>query len=125
MTFLHSEAKESYIQKTNNIELPIFNQPWWLNAVCENQQWDVFFMKCKDYEIFLPFYYKSKIFFNISTLPIFTPKINPIIIGKKNLELNENEFNKMMNFISKKFFYYNQSWEGINLKFKEQNISHL
>lgn len=124
MTFLHSESKKNYIQKTSNIQLPIFNQPWWLDVVCEDQQWDVFHMKCKDYEIFLPFYYKSKIFFKISTLPIFTPKINPIIIGKKNLELNENEFNKIINFISKKFSYYNQSWEGINFNFKEQNIKY-
>tara|TARA_B110000503_G_C7170223_1_gene423891 strand:- start:6400 stop:7350 length:951 start_codon:yes stop_codon:yes gene_type:complete len=123
MTFLHSRSKESYIKETKNIQLPIFNQPWWLDVACEDQQWDVFYLNCKNYKIFLPFYYKQKIF-NISTLPPFTPKINPIIIGKNNLELNENEFKQILNFISKKFSYYNQSWEGINLNFKKENIKY-
>jgi len=123
MTILLSSPKERYIQKTKNIQLPIFNQPWWLDVTCENRQWDVFHLKHENYEIFLPFYYKKKIF-NISTLPPFTPKINPIILGKSNLEINENEFREILNFISKKFTYYNQSWECNNLKFKKENIKH-
>ena len=68
--------------------LPIFFQPWWLDATAGKQNWGVAIYE-KSNEVFgvLPFFYKNKTIFKFLGLPLFSQHLGPWLIypkGQKN-----------------------------------------
>ena len=69
-------------------ELPIFFQPWWLDATAGKNNWGVAIYE-KSNEVFgvLPFFYKNKTILKFLGLPIFSQHLGPWLIypkGQKN-----------------------------------------
>lgn len=67
--------------------IPIFSQPWWLNAVCGEKNWDVILVK-KDNKIVgsFPIYKVSRKSIGIKaiTMPRLTQKLGPYIVYPNN-----------------------------------------
>jgi hypothetical protein len=87
-----STDQQRYIQFcTEHPDIPIFSQPWWLDAVCPGQ-WDVILIE-KSNKIVASFpYYKTKkrhIFTHIG-MPPLTQRLGPYIVYDVN-ELTENK----------------------------------
>ncbi len=80
--------KEKYIGFCSEERLiPIFSQPWWLDAVCGNKNWDVI-LYIKDNRILasLPYYIKkSHKVFEIITQPPFSQNNGCIILYDKGI----------------------------------------
>lgn len=73
--------KDKYRQFcSENQNIPVFSQFWWLDAVSQDGDWDVVLYE-KDKKIIgaFPFFLKKKNIFNLITLPKFTQKLGPII----------------------------------------------
>lgn len=61
--------------------IPIFSQPWWLNAVCGKENWDVILIE-KGNQIVASFPYytnKGKLGIKYITMPLLTQKLGPYI----------------------------------------------
>jgi len=69
--------------------LPIFFQPWWLDATAGENNWDVAIYE-KSNEVFgvLPFFCKNKIIFKFLGLPIFSQHLGPWLIYPKGQKSN-------------------------------------
>jgi hypothetical protein len=84
--------KQRYIQFcAEHPDIPIFSQPWWLDAVCPDQ-WDVILIE-KTNRIVASFpYYKKKIrhIFSHIGMPPLTQKLGPYIVYDAN-EITENK----------------------------------
>jgi hypothetical protein len=84
--------KDKYSQFcTEHSDIPIFSQPWWLDAVCPNQ-WDVILIE-RNKEIIASFpYYKTKIkkIFTHVGMPPLTQKLGPYIVYDTN-KASENK----------------------------------
>lgn len=53
--------------------IPIFSQPWWLDAVCGSENWDVVLIEQDNFIIAtLPYYKSKKYFFDIINMPQLT-----------------------------------------------------
>lgn len=61
-------------------DIPLFNQDWWLDAVCDKGYWDVALVE-KNNEIIasMPYYIKKKFIFTAITLPTLTQTMGPYI----------------------------------------------
>lgn len=74
--------KEKYIKFClDNSDIPIFSQPWWLDAVCGENGWDVVIVE-KGNEIFATMPYikpVSKYGLTYSCMPKLTQKLGPYI----------------------------------------------
>tara|TARA_B100000780_G_C21094739_1_gene441419 strand:- start:759 stop:1715 length:957 start_codon:yes stop_codon:yes gene_type:complete len=80
--------KKYYEDFCKNHQLPIFYQPWWLNCLAGENNWDVAVYR-KSNEIFgvLPYYLKNKFGFKFLGLPILSQHLGPWLIypdGQKN-----------------------------------------
>lgn len=65
-----------------NKNIPIFSQPWWLDVVSEEGNWDVIlYEEKKEVVAAFPFFYKKKGFLKIIVQPKFTQKLGPIIMN--------------------------------------------
>lgn len=73
--------KKYYEGFCKNHQLPIFYQPWWLDCLAGENNWDVAIYK-KSNEIFgvLPYYQKNKIGFKFLGLPILSQHLGPWLI---------------------------------------------
>lgn len=74
--------KEKYFEFcTSECSLPLFFQPWWLDAVCKTGQWDVLiYEKNKTILGVYPYFIKRKYkIFETITMPKFTPFLGPYI----------------------------------------------
>ena len=62
--------------------IPVFYQPWWLDAVCGKGEWGVAIAHTKGGQPagFWPYYIKKKFWLDIGFNPPFTPMIGPHII---------------------------------------------
>jgi len=61
-------------------DIPLFNQDWWLDAVCDKGRWDVALVDKNDEIIAsMPYYIKKKIIFTAITLPTLTQTMGPYI----------------------------------------------
>jgi lipid II:glycine glycyltransferase (peptidoglycan interpeptide bridge formation enzyme) len=71
MNSVNKEKYNQFCKKEKN--LPIFSKPWWLDAVCGEDNWDVVLVE-KGEEVFasLPFYKHKKAIFDIITMPKLT-----------------------------------------------------
>lgn len=77
--------KESYLAFCNDqSKIPIFSQPWWLDTVCGEENWDVIIIRRNNVIVASFPFYKSKketIFgMNGITMPILTQKLGPFIV---------------------------------------------
>ena len=82
------DNKTYYINFCKKNELPIFFQPWWLDATAGKNNWGVAIYE-KSNEVFgvLPFFYKNKTILKFLGLPIFSQHLGPWLIypkGQKN-----------------------------------------
>ena len=78
--------KEKYIQFCEqNDFVPIFSQPWWMDAVCIDGYWDVLLYE-KNEEILgaLPYYVKKKFGLSYITQPQFTQNNGVVIKYPEN-----------------------------------------
>jgi len=61
-------------------DIPLFNQDWWLDTVCDKGRWDVALVERNDEIIAsMPYYIKKKIIFTAITLPTLTQTMGPYI----------------------------------------------
>jgi hypothetical protein len=87
--------RQQYIQFcVEHLDIPIFSQPWWLDAVCPNQ-WDIILIE-KNNRIIASFpYHKTKmqnIFTHIG-MPPLTQKLGPYIVYDKNKTTEDKRIN--------------------------------
>jgi hypothetical protein len=87
--------KQRYIQFcAEHLDIPIFSQPWWLDAVCPDQ-WDVILIE-KSNRIVASFpYYKTKIrnIFTYIGMPPLTQKLGPYIVYDVNKKTEDKRIN--------------------------------
>ena len=107
-------------------KIPIFSQPWWLDAVCSDENWDVILIIRNNVIVASFPFYKSKketIFgMNRIAMPILTQKLGPFIIYPPNqkiaskLSYEKEIFSEIINQIPKcdhlsiNFDYYYTNW---------------
>ena len=61
-------------------DIPLFNQDWWLDAVCDKGRWDVALVEKNDEIIAaMPYYIKKSFIFTAITLPTLTQTMGPYI----------------------------------------------
>ncbi len=74
--------KEAYITFCQSQPaLPIFSQPWYLDAVCGAANWEVILIKRGSQIVASwPYYVKQKAFFTYITLPYLTKTMGPYLI---------------------------------------------
>lgn len=68
-------------------DIPIYSAPWWLDAVCGEDNWDVVLIKDKNGKIIATFpYYLRTGKFGIKnlTMPLLTQKLGPYIVYDSN-----------------------------------------
>ncbi len=72
----NKEKYAEFCKKENTI--PIFSQPWWLDAVCGENNWDIVLVENEDQiEAAMPFYKKKYFASNIITMPPLTQTLGP------------------------------------------------
>ncbi|MEK9727560.1 MAG: methicillin resistance protein [Candidatus Margulisiibacteriota bacterium] len=77
---MKSLNKDKYFEFAAREPIPIFSQPWWLDAVCIDGQWDVaIFEKNNTVIASLPYYMKNKGPFKLITMPPLTQTMGPFI----------------------------------------------
>ncbi len=74
-------SKEKYrTYCKDNDHINIFQQPWWLDAVCGEENWDVCIAEEQGILCgVLPYWRKKKLFFSYITMPHLTLYFNPIL----------------------------------------------
>ena len=73
--------KHDYIEFcAHESKVPLFSRPWWLDAVCDEGQWDVALVK-RGGEILasMPYYRRRKLGFDLLGQPMLTPTLGPFI----------------------------------------------
>lgn len=82
------DKKEKYIKFcAEEKSLPLFFQPWWLDCVCVDGEWEALIYE-KNEEILgvYPYYRKKKYgILNLISMPVFTPFLGPYLIYPQNL----------------------------------------
>lgn len=83
--------KEQYISFCERHDLPIQMQPWWLDAVCSADRWDVCLAFNKQGEVVgaLPYFLFKKMGLTRVTMPPMTDYIGPWIIFPKEKHLKK------------------------------------
>jgi hypothetical protein len=95
--------------------LPIFSQPWWLDATAGDDNWDVAIVEVnKAIVAVLPYTYKRRFGFKILSQPPLTQKLGPWILdggASYSIELSKdiNLLNELMKQLPN-FDYYAQNW---------------
>jgi len=73
--------KKKYIELCKEeSSIPLFSEPWWLDAACGEENWDVALVE-KDNRIIgtLPFFQQRKVCFKLLGQPLLTQKMGPWI----------------------------------------------
>ncbi len=92
--------------------LPVFNQDWWLDSVCGENNWDVALVE-KGGGIVgsLPYFLKKKLFFNTIDMPKLTQTMGPYIVYPNNqkyykrLSWEKEIYTKLINSLPKYDFF--------------------
>ena len=83
------ENKERYINFCKKeCYIPIFSRPWWLDAVCGPDMWDVILIE-RGNEIVASFPYfmkRGNLGMRYITMPVLTQKLGPYIKYPENLK---------------------------------------
>lgn len=71
--------KKKYLKFVQELELPVFYQPWWLDIVCEDGIWNVCIYEKKDGLVYgvLPYYVKRYLGKDVILMPPLTPYLGP------------------------------------------------
>lgn len=81
-------SKEKYLKFCNNEKrIPIFSMPWWLDAVCGENNWDVILIdKGNETIASFPFYLTTHSLFKFKQIgmPVLTQKLGPYIKYPRN-----------------------------------------
>jgi lipid II:glycine glycyltransferase (peptidoglycan interpeptide bridge formation enzyme) len=101
----------SYIE--SRFDVPIFNKPFWLDAVCGKNNWHVVIVIQNDEIIAaIPYYTKKKFLFEIITTPKHTQRFSPCITYPKKIKTYSHKIdfeNKLLKVLldafPKKFFF--------------------
>lgn len=65
--------KESYIDFCNKVYVPIYSKPWWMDAVCGSDNWDVWlYEKNGNILAAMPYYMEQRRTFHYITKPLLT-----------------------------------------------------
>lgn len=115
------ENKEKYKLFCKQTYVPIFSQPWWMNAVCGEGNWDVFLAeKGDDIWAAMPYYLTQREGINIITKAPLTQNNGIIFKYPPNqkyvsrLDFEENVINQICNFL-----------ESLNIDRYEQQYHYL
>lgn len=88
----------SYIKTHKN--LPIFNKPYWLDAVCGEKNWHVILVSDANKIVAaIPYYIKKKYIFEIATIPKHTQRFSPCITYPEKIKTYSHKIdfeNKVM-----------------------------
>lgn len=112
--------KEKYKAFCNDVFIPIFSKPWWMDAICGENNWDVWLYD-KDGEVFAaaPYYMEKRGSYNYVTKAPLTQN-NGLILkypkGQKlpaRYEFEEKIINEFADFL-----------EGMDLDVYEQQFHH-
>lgn len=112
--------KDKYIKLCKEeASIPVFSQPWWLDAVCGKDNWDVCLVqKGKDILASMPYFEFKKSGFTYNVQPPLTQKLGPWISPSKSKYSKAlgQEKDLMENLISQlpKFDFFSQSWDYKN-----------
>jgi hypothetical protein len=73
--------KEKYKEfREQNSNIPIFSQPWWLDAVCEDGKWDVAIVEKGGQKwATMPYCLRKRYGFTFITMPKLTQTLGPYI----------------------------------------------
>lgn len=89
------KTKEEYVKFANDTELALFAQPWWLNAVCGEDNWNVvIFQEGGSTVAALPYYIERKYGFTYICQPPLTPRLGPWMLplrGKYSKQLSKQK----------------------------------
>lgn len=86
MEIVRDKKQYAYYIKTQNC-LPIFNQPFWLDAVCGENNWEVILVADnKEVVAATPYFLKKKYIFEIITMPKHTQRFSPCISYPEKLK---------------------------------------
>ena len=86
MTSLTNKEKYQKLCQ-NESTIPILSQPFWLDAVCGEENWDVIlYEKGGDIAASMPYYIKKRYGLSYSTQPKFTQTLGPWIKYPENLK---------------------------------------
>ena len=103
---------KSFCQNCN--EIPIFSQYWWLDSVCDDDEWNVLVYEVNNNIVAsMPYYLKKKLGLKLLIQPKFTQKLGPFIMTKY-----QNEYFKILEYFLDNmpiFNFYDQNWNS-NLK---------
>lgn len=80
------DYKKQYIQFSEEADLPLQMQPWWLDIVCGVGVWDVCLHFDKEGQIVgvLPFFIREKYFLHLNTMPPLTDYIGLFVKTPEN-----------------------------------------
>ncbi|KAA3609941.1 MAG: GNAT family N-acetyltransferase [Calditrichaeota bacterium] len=108
--------KERYQKFCLENEVPIFMNPWWLDAVCENNKWDcVLVEKGGKVIAAMPYMLKKKGLFTFIGMPKLTPYLGPWVVFQPNQNYTKRLSYEKKTYIElikqlPKFDKYNQSF---------------
>ncbi len=90
--------------------LPLFFQPWYLDAVCASGQWDVAIAKSEGRIVaVLPYFIKAKWPFRYITMPHLCKMMGPFILPPFRAARQTQEWTEqLLNQIPKVHYYYQQ-----------------
>ncbi len=99
-----------------NLNIPIFSQPWWLDAVSEGGIWDVAVVE-RGGQIWatMPYYIRKRYGFTFITMPILTQTLGPYIKYPKDqkyykkLSWEKDLMNELIDQLPH-FDYFYQQW---------------
>ena len=100
----------------DNISLPIFHQPWWLDIVCAASSWGYSISKTKSGKIkgILPYYRTGMLGMTFLRMPPLTPYLGPYIVYPDNPQKRHSIYSfeeKVMNDLISNlpdFIYFHQ-----------------
>ncbi|HUS86923.1 MAG TPA: GNAT family N-acetyltransferase [Bacteroidales bacterium] len=99
---IEKRRKELYFEFCNSeTGIPVYSKPWWLDAVCGEENWDVLLYHEADELIAsMPYYLTRKLFSKVIKMPILTQALGIYIKYPVNLSSN----NKLS--LEKKIYSY-------------------
>ena len=100
------ERKKIFRQFCNDeINMPVYSNPWWLDAVCGPANWDVLiYSEGSNTIASMPFYLTTRLGINVIKMPPFTQSLGPYIKfpGKISMQDKLSLEKKIFSFFIKK-----------------------
>lgn len=88
-----NERKKAYIEFcSKRADLPLFFQHWYLDAVANDEEWDVVSYHANNQiNAVLPFHYKKKLGFSKIVIPILQPYLGVFLYSDENIKVEDSE----------------------------------